>query len=319
MILSPFASLSSNTEGRKKTETECNYRTAFQKDRDKIIHCKAFRRLKHKTQVFISPAGDYYRTRLTHTLEVSQIARTISRALCLNEDLTEAIALSHDLGHTPFGHSGEEALSEILEKNFGIKFYHHEQSLRIVEILEKDGKGLNLCKEVLEGIGGHGSDQPMPKTLEGKVVRLSDRFAYLRHDIEDAIAAKILNKNDLPKKTMKILGRNILDTLVSDIIENSKDKPEIKMSKKIYKAMNDLYDFMYENVYTNPEAKREEKKIPYLIHQLFRYFHYDKNFQKRVPREKQLQHTIDFIAGMTDRFAINKFQELFVPSEWKNN
>ena len=252
-------------------------------------------------------------------MEVAQIARTISKALRLNEELTEAIALGHDLGHTPFGHSGEEALNEVLEKNFGIKFYHHKQSLRIVEVIEKDGKGLNLCQEVLDGIYGHGSDQPDPITLEGKVVKLADRFAYLRHDIEDAIEAKVLTKSDLPKSTMKVLGENILDVLVSDVINNSLNSPKIKMNKTIKKAMNNLYAFMYENVYTNPEAKKEEKKIPYLIHQLFRYYHYNKKFQKRVPIANQLQHTIDFIAGMTDCFAINKFQELFVPREWKDN
>jgi dGTPase len=306
-ILSPHAALSKKTVGRKRMEEECEFRTAFQRDRDKIIHSKAFRRLKHKTQVFISPAGDHFRTRLTHTLEVSQIARTIARALRLNEDLTEAIALGHDLGHTPFGHAGEEALDEILNKNFGKRFHHNLQSLRVVEYIEKNGQGLNLCGEILDGIKNHPSEEPWPKTLEGKVVRLSDRFAYLRHDIEDAITAKVLKKEDLPEKYMKILGEKILDTFVSDIIKNSRGKPDISMSKEVYDAMNGLYDFMYANVYANPDAKREETKVPYILNQLFQYYHHDPDFQK----------TVDFIAGMTDRFAINKFEELFVPREWR--
>jgi len=226
--------------------------------------------------------------------------------------------LAHDLGHTPFGHAGEDALNEILEKNFSAKFYHSNQSLRVVEYIEKNGLGLNLTAEVLDGIKCHGSDKPWPETLEGKVVRFSDRFAYLRHDMEDAIDAKILTKNDLPKDIMQILGNNILNTLVADIIENSRNNPDIKMSEKIYNAMNGLYAFMYGHVYTNPEAKTEEVKIPYLLKQLFRHYHYDETFQKNIPEEEQLQHTIDFIAGMTDRFAINKFQGLFIPSEWKN-
>jgi len=306
-ILSPYATLSKKTIGRKRKEKECEFRTAFQRDRDKIIHCKAFRRLKHKTQVFISPAGDHFRTRLTHTLEVSQIARTIARALRLNEDLTEAIALGHDLGHTPFGHAGEEALDEILKNNFGKRFRHNVQSLRVVEHIEKNGQGLNLCCEILDGILNHPSEEPWPKTLEGKVVRLSDRFAYLRHDIEDAIAAKVLKKEDLPKKYMKILGEKILNTFVSDIINNSREKSDIKMSAEVYDAMNGLYDFMYANVYVNPDAKREETKVPYILNQLFEHYHNDSDLQK----------TVDFIAGMTDRFAINKFEELFVPREWR--
>jgi dGTP triphosphohydrolase len=316
-FLSPYASLSAKTEGRQRPEKECEFRTAFQRDRDKIIHCRAFRRLKHKTQVFISPVEDHFRTRLTHTLEVAQIARTIARALRLNEDLTEAIALGHDLGHTPFGHAGEEALDAILFKNFGTHFRHNLQSVRVVKYIEKDGKGLNLCAEIIDGIMNHPSEAPQPKTLEGKIVRLSDRFAYLRHDIEDSIIAKVLKREDLPEHEMKLLGNNILDTFVSDIIKNSREKPEIKMSDPVFSAMNSLYDFMYANVYTKPEAKREETKVPHLLHQLFLYYHYDVYTQEGVPEAEQLQHTIDFIAGMTDRFAINKFEELFVPSEWR--
>lgn len=254
---------------------------------------------------------------MTHTLEVSQIARTIARALRLNEDLAEVIALGHDLGHTPFGHAGEFALDDILKDNYGQRFHHNLQSLRVVEVLERAGLGLNLCKEVLDGIKNHPSESVWPNTLEGKIVRLSDRFAYIRHDIEDAIDAKVLKKSDLPKKYMDTLGEKILDTLVGDIIENSFDKPNIKLSDKIQEAIDGLYDFMYKNVYTNPLAKKEESKVPILLQQLFRHYHYDAKFQKGIENAQQLQHTIDFIAGMTDRFAINKFNELFVPSEWR--
>lgn len=311
-ILSPYAALSSRTKGRKRPEKECDFRTAFQRDRDKIIHCKAFRRLKHKTQVFISPVEDHYRTRLTHTLEVAQIARTIARALRLNEDLTEAIALGHDLGHTPFGHKGEEVLDNIVQE-YGRRFFHNEQSVRVVEIIE----GLNLCFEVIDGIRNHTPSNPWPETLEGCLVRIADRIAYLRHDIEDAIRAGILTERELPRKQMKVLGKNILDRIVTDIIKNSRDKPKITMSKEVNKAMDGLYDFMYEKVYTNPTAKSEEAKVPEMLCLLFRHYHYNADFQKGLKEEQQLQHTIDFIAGMTDRYAINKFTELFVPTEWR--
>ncbi|KPJ66581.1 deoxyguanosinetriphosphate triphosphohydrolase [candidate division WOR-1 bacterium DG_54_3] len=316
-FLSPHATLSSKTKGRRKPEKECDFRTSFQRDRDKIIHCKSFRRLKHKTQVFISPVEDHYRTRLTHTLEVSQIARTIARALKLNEDLTEAISLGHDLGHTPFGHAGEYVLDGILKENYGRRFFHNEQSVRVVEIVEREGKGLNLCLEVIDGIRNHTPDDPWPETLEGCIVRISDRIAYLRHDIEDALRAGVLSEKQLPAQPMKALGKNILDRIVTDIIQNSRGKAKINMSKEINQAMDGLYDFMYENVYINPTAKREEAKVPELLRQLFRYYHYNRNFQKNHKEAEQLQHTIDFIAGMTDRYAINKFQELFVPTEWR--
>ena len=316
-FLSPQAAPSSATRGRKHPEKEDDLRTAFQRDRDKIIHSKSFRRLKHKTQVFISPVEDHYRTRLTHTLEVAQIARTIARALQLNEDLTEAIALGHDLGHTPFGHAGEFVLDDILKENYGRRFFHNEQSVRVVESIEKDGKGLNLCWEVIDGIKNHTPDDPWPQTLEGCIVRIADRIAYLRHDIEDAIAAGVLTKEQLPVKEMQTLGENILDTIVSDIIKHSYHKPKIGMSEAVQSAVDQLYDFMYKNVYTNPAAKREETKVPELLRQLFRHYHYNLEFQKGLKEEEQLQHTIDFIAGMTDRYAINKFQELFVPDEWR--
>ncbi|MBU0672041.1 MAG: deoxyguanosinetriphosphate triphosphohydrolase [Candidatus Margulisbacteria bacterium] len=318
-FLSPYAALSSETKGRKKPEKECNFRTAFQRDRDKIIHCKAFRRLKHKTQVFLSPVEDHFRTRLTHTIEVSQIARTIARALRLNEDLTEAIALGHDLGHTPFGHAGEYVLDDILKENYGRRFDHNEQSVRIVEVLEKDGQGLNLCDEVIDGIRNHTPDDPWPGTLEGVIVRYADRIAYLRHDIEDAITAGVLTQAQLPKARMKVLGKNILDTIILDMIKHSRGKKKIAMSKKVQTAMDGLYEFMYKHVYTDPTAKKEEAKVPILIRQLFRYYHYNSDFQKGYRSEEdQVQHTIDFISGMTDRYAVDKFQSLYVPGEWQS-
>lgn len=316
-FLSPYAALSSKTKGRKTPEKECEIRTAFQRDRDKIIHCKAFRRLKHKTQVFISPVEDHYRTRLTHTIEVAQIARTIARALQLNEDLTEAIALGHDLGHTPFGHAGEDSLDDILKKNHGRRFFHNEQSVRVVEVIENDGKGLNLCTEIIDGIRNHTQDDPWPETLEGCVIRFADRIAYLKHDTDDAIRAKVLTKKQLPAKPMKILGVKFLDRMVKDLVKNSRGKPKLAMSKEIQEAMDELYEFMYKNVYTNRTAKREESKIPKFLHMLFRHYHYDLDFQEGIKKEDQLQHTVDFIAGMTDHYAINKFQELFVPTEWR--
>ena len=315
-FLSPHAALSSRTRGRRHPEEECDYRSAFQRDRDKIIHCKSFRRLKHKTQVFISPVEDHYRTRLTHTLEVSQIARTLARALKLNEDLAEATALGHDLGHTPFGHAGEYVLDDIL-KEHGRRFFHNEQSVRVVEMLEKDGRGLNLCREIIDGIRNHTPDDPLPFTLEGQLVRLSDRIAYLRHDIEDAIRAGVITQDQLPGQPMKLLGDHILDPIIESIIGNSRDKSEIKMDPDIQIAMDQLYDFMYQNVYINPAAKREESKVPEMLKLLFRHYHYDREFQKGFEEKEQLQHTVDFIAGMTDRYAISKFEELFVPDEWR--
>jgi dGTPase len=315
--LSSYAALASKTRGRVMPEQEDDFRTAFQRDRDKIIHCKAFRRLKHKTQVFISPVEDHFRTRLTHTLEVAQIARTIARALRLNEDLTEAIALAHDLGHTPFGHAGEFVLDDILKTNYGRRFFHNEQSVRVVEVIEHDGKGLNLCQEIIDGIRNHTPDDPQPETLEGRIVRLADRIAYLRHDIEDAIRAGVLGPDQLPKKYTKVLGTNILDRLVGSLIVNSRDQAELKMEPKVQAAMDGLYDYMYKNVYTNPAAKHEEAKVPELLTQLFRHYHYNEAFQSGLPEAEQLQHTVDFIAGMTDRYAITKFTDLFVPNEWR--
>ena len=319
-FLSAYATLAAESQGRQKPEAECPFRTAFQRDRDKIIHCKSFRRLKHKTQVFISPVEDHYRTRLTHTIEVAQIARTIARALQLNEDLTEAIALAHDLGHTPFGHAGEAVLDEILSKNYGCHFYHNEQSVRVVEALENDGQGLNLCYEVIDGIRNHTPDDPWPETLEGCIVRYADRIAYLHHDIEDAIRAGVIKQRELPKQHLAILGKNILDTIVTDMIKQSRHRSKIKLSPAVQAAMDGLYTFMYKRVYTDPIAKKEESKVPILMRQLFRHYHYDQKFQAGyTSSEVQVQHTVDFIAGMTDRYAITKFQELFVPDEWRLN
>lgn len=290
-------------------------RTAYQRDRDKIIHCKSFRRLKHKTQVFISPRGDHYRTRLTHTLEVAQIARTIARALRLNEDLTEAIALGHDLGHTPFGHGGEAVLDEIL-KHYGMRFDHSEQSVRVATVIEK----LNLCSETIDGIRYHTHTREWPHTLEGCAVRYADRIAYIRHDIEDAIDAGVLNKGLLPRKYLKVFGKNMLDTIIFDIIKTSRGKKHIRTSKKIGDAILGMYNFLYKKVYTNPTAKEEETKVPAMLKLLFRYHLYNPKeipgYKKSMGEKEALQLTVDFIAGMTDRFAIDRFEELFVPKEW---
>ena len=323
-FLSKYAAKANRSKGRKIKIKEDNIRTCFQRDRDRIIHSRAFRRLKHKTQVFISPVGDHYRTRLTHTIEISQISRTIARALNLNEDLTEAITLGHDLGHTPFGHAGEYVLDDILRKLPGAPkkcFKHNEQSIRVAEKLEKNGKGLNLTWEVLDGILHHPQkDKQFPATLEGQIVRYSDHIAYIRHDIEDAINAGVLSEKDLPKKYMKILGKNILDTIIPSIIKHSKGKNKITMDRKVESAMNGLYGFLYEKVYTNSTAKGEEKKIPHLLNELFT--HYLENpakipgFKKNWNKAKIIQNITDLIAGMTDRYATSKFTRIFIPSEW---
>ena len=260
-LLSPYAAHSGHSRGRERQEEECDVRTVYQRDRDRILHCKAFRRLKQKTQVFLAPEGDHYRTRLTHTLEVAQNARTIARALLLNEDLTEAIALGHDLGHTPFGHAGERALNRISEEYGG--FHHNEQSVRVVERLEKDGKGLNLTAEVRDGILNHQTSL-MPMTLEGKIVRLSDKIAYINSDIDDAIRAGIIREEEIPKELTDVLGdttNSRLNTLVHDIVHNSEGKNEICMSSDVEKAMYALRKFLFANVYTNPIAKGEELSL----------------------------------------------------------
>lgn len=317
-ILSPYASLSANTLGRDIPEAECKLRTPYQRDRDRIIHCKSFRRLKHKTQVFLSPEGDHYRTRLTHTLEVAQIARTIARALLLNEDLTEAISLGHDLGHTPFGHAGERALDGLFEQGFR----HYEQSVRIVEKLENNGKGLNLTKEVRDGILCHTKGREAI-TLEGRIVRLADRIAYINHDIDDAQRAGVFSENDIPKEITSVLGAKRserIDTLVHSVVENS-DKGAIKMDTEIKEAFDKLNDFMYKYVYYNPYAKAEERKVPNLIGTLYKYLSNPDNLPEDIKFVAEYEGVeraaCDYIAGMTDHFAIQLFQNIYVPKSWK--
>ena len=319
--LSPFATLSVNSRGRDREEPQCDIRPVFQRDRDRILHCKSFRRLKHKTQVFLSPKGDHYRTRLTHTLEVSQNARTIAKALRLNEDLVEAIALGHDLGHTPFGHAGERILNELCEEGYR----HNEQSVRIVEKLEKDGKGLNLTWEVRDGILNHQTSM-MPHTLEGKIVRLSDKIAYINHDIDDAIRAKVMSEEDIPLEIRKVLGmttKERLNTLIHNIIMNSMGKNDIVMSEEIGGAMQGLRKFMFQKVYTNPAAKGEEAKAERLLCEL--YAHYMGHIEI-LPEQYQRMHSegekkervvCDYISGMTDQYAVAKYREFFLPKAWE--
>lgn len=319
--LSPFATLSVNSRGRDREEPQCDIRPVFQRDRDRILHCKSFRRLKHKTQVFLSPKGDHYRTRLTHTLEVSQNARTIAKALRLNEDLVEAIALGHDLGHTPFGHAGERILNKLCDEGYR----HNEQSVRIVEKLEKDGKGLNLTWEVRDGILNHQTSM-MPHTLEGKIVRLSDKIAYINHDIDDAIRAKVMSEEDIPLEIRKVLGmttKERLNTLIHNIIMNSMGKNDIVMSEEIGGAMQDLRKFMFQKVYTNPAAKGEEAKAERLLCEL--YAHYMGHIEI-LPEQYQRMHSegekkervvCDYISGMTDQYAVAKYREFFLPKAWE--
>ncbi len=320
--LSPYASLSRDTRGRDVWEEPCDIRPVYQRDRDRILHCKAFRRLKHKTQVFLAPEGDHYRTRLTHTLEVAQIARTIARSLRLNEDLTEAIALGHDLGHTPFGHSGERILDEVCPDGFA----HYKQSVRVVEVLEHDGKGLNLTKEVRDGILNHRTSGH-PSTLEGAIVRLSDKIAYINHDIDDAIRARIFREEELPQVYTSVLGHSVrgrLDTMIHDIIINSMDQPEIIMSPGMEEAMQGLRSWLFEHVYLNEIPKAEEGKAQQMIASLYRYYmeHVIELPEEYVllmvqKGEKKERVVCDYIAGMSDSYATAKFVELFVPKAWK--
>ena len=319
--LSPYATLSIHSKGRDVYEEPCDIRPVFQRDRDRILHSKAFRRLKNKTQVFLTPKGDHYRTRLSHTLEVSQNARTIAKALRLNEDLVEAIALGHDIGHTPFGHAGEFVLNGLCENGFR----HNEQSVRIVEKLEKDGKGLNLTWEVRDGILNHQS-RLMPHTLEGKIVRFSDKIAYINHDIDDAIRAGILEETDIPAEYRAVLGsttRERLNTLVHDIIAQSMGKSEICMSESVENAMHALRSFMFTNVYTNPIAKGEEVKARNMLEGLFYYYmehpeELSDEFRTMLEsgRDPLERVVCDYISGMTDQYAIYKFEEYFVPKAW---
>lgn len=322
LIFSPYASFSDESRGRDRDEEPCPMRTIYQRDRDRIIHCKTFRRLKHKTQVFLAPEGDHYRTRLTHTLEVAQIARSIARALNLNEDLTEAIALGHDLGHTPFGHAGERTLNSLCPMGFA----HYKQSIRVVEFLEKDGQGLNLTWEVRDGILNHRTSGS-PSTLEGKAVRLSDKIAYINHDIDDGIRAGILKESDIPSEYTDVLGNSTkerLNTMISDIIMNSIGKNDLVMSEPVRKAMTELRKFMFESLYLNPTAKSEEAKADKLITELYRYYvaNTDKlpdTYKRFITEfdERPEQVVCDYIAGMSDHYSISKFQEIFVPKAWK--
>ena len=316
-ILSPQAALAAESRGREQPEEPCEVRTCFQRDTDRIVHSKSFRRLKHKTQMLLSPAGDHYRTRMTHTLEVSRIARTIARALRLNEDLTEAIALGHDLGHTPFGHAGERALQEIYPGGFE----HNAQSLRTVDRLEKDGRGLNLSWEVRNGIRWHTGEQ-WPDTLEGRIVRFSDRIAYVNHDTDDAVRAGLLKETDLPAFVREVLGDHYsrrIDTVVRDIVHSSGE--DIRMSPPVEQAMTVFRDFLFERVYRNPVAKSEERKVEDMLRALYEHYLADPSrlppdYRAVADAEGPARAVCDYIAGMTDQFAVSVFGELFVPAGW---
>lgn len=312
--LSQYACMSGKSKGREREYIPCDLRTEFQRDRDRIVYSKAFRRLKHKTQVFIAPLGDHYRTRLTHTLEVSQIARTISRALRLNEDLTEAIAMGHDLGHTPFGHAGERALDALSPNGFR----HNKQSLRIVKDLE-GGSGINLTYEVMDGILNHVGEN-YPYTLEGRVVRMADKIAYINHDIDDAERAGILTEDKLPKECTDVLGHSHgkrIDTIVRDLIATSEN--DIMLSGEVKKAVEALEAFMFENVYIKSEAKKEETKVYGIVEALYKYFIAHTELLKDEPGYGEVDPSVtvcDYISGMTDIFCIYKYNELFVPESW---
>lgn len=316
--LSHVATFAGDSKGRERDEPEDPVRTVFQRDRDRISHSKAFRRLKHKTQVFLAPEGDHYRVRLTHTLDVSHIARTVARALRLNEDLTEAIALGHDLGHTPFGHLGEQALGPFL----GRPFRHSEQSLRVVDYLEDDGKGLNLTWEVRDGIVNHPWSMPPPATLEAQVVRFADRIAYINHDLDDAVRAGVLDAAELPRQPLDILGHTHgarINTLVIDLIDQSADQPEVRLSPAVFSALDALRDFLFEQVYTREGARSEHEKAVRLLRDLFSHF---LEHPEEMPPEYHQSpgdlptRVADFIAGMTDRYALRTYERLFLPQGW---
>ena len=319
--LNPLAAFADQSKGRPSPEEdrEWDVRTCYQRDTDRIVHSKAFRRLMHKTQVFLQPEGDHYRTRMTHTLEVARIARSITRALGLNEDLAEAIAMGHDLGHTPFGHAGERVLTEML----GRPFRHNEQSLRVVDVLEKDGAGLNLTHEVRNGILCHTGD-PWPATLEGMVVRRSDQIAYVNHDMDDAIRAGVLSDDDVPRSIAAVLGHNHrerINSLVCDAIVTSREAGTVQLSPKVDTALRDLRSFMFDRVYRNPVVKGEETKAKDMLKQLYEYY---VNHPEALPEDFQpqmsfegLERTVcDYIAGMTDNYAVDKFEEIFIPLGW---
>jgi len=316
--LSERAVLSALSKGRERTEEPDPLRTCFQRDRDRIVHSKAFRRLKHKTQVFLAPEGDHYRVRLTHTLEVSQIARTVARGLRLNEDLTEAIALGHDLGHAPFGHLGEQALSPFL----GRPFRHSEQSLRVVDHLENDGEGLNLSWEVRDGIVNHPWSMPAPSSAEAQVVRFADRIAYVNHDVDDAVRAGVLAADELPDEVLNALGRTHserINTLVTDLIEASEGAPDVRMSDRVFQGLDALRDFMFERVYLRGEQQAEQEKAVALLRSLFAYY---LDRPEEVPEEYHRApgdlptRVADYVAGMTDRYALRTYERLFLPQGW---
>ena len=321
--LSEKAQFSDATLGRPRPEaaTENDVRTCYQRDSDRILHSKSFRRLMHKTQVFLQPEGDHYRTRMTHTLEVARVARTITRALRLNEDLSEAIAFGHDLGHTPFGHAGEVALTEVTGK----PFRHNEQSLRVVDFLEKDGQGLNLTYEVRMGILGHSRSGPLPATLEGQIVRISDQIAYINHDIDDAMRAGILTNDDIPREIADILGdthRDRINTLVTDIIFHTAETKILGMTEPVAAAMEALRSFMFERVYKNPVAKGEEAKARDILKRLYEYYiahpqALPADFQPQLDFDGMERTVCDYIAGMTDKYAMYKYDELFIPTAWQ--
>jgi dGTPase len=316
--LSPNATLASASKGREHDEPQDDLRTCFQRDRDRIVHSKAFRRLKHKTQVFLAPEGDHYRVRLTHTLEVSQIARTASRALRLNEDLTEAISLGHDLGHTPFGHLGEQALTPFL----GRPFRHNEQSLRIVDHLENDGEGLNLSWEVRDGIVNHTWSMPPPSTPEAQLVRFADRIAYVNHDVDDAVRAGVIGQDELPARAVEVLGSTHsarINTLVTDLVERSAGGPEIALSDDVFRALDGLREFLFDNVYLRDEARSEQDKAISMVRSLFAHY---LDHPEEVPQEYHRApgdpptRVADYIAGMTDRYALRIYEQLFLPQRW---
>ena len=318
MLIGPYGVLSENSRGRLQPEPECDIRPCFQRDIDRITHSKAFRRLKHKTQVFLQPEGDHYRTRLTHTLEVTRLSRTVARALCLNEDLAEAIALGHDLGHTPFGHAGERALNRIYEGGFK----HYEQSLRVVDLLERDGRGLNLCYETRMGILNHTHGAP-DDTREATTVRLCDRIAYIKHDLDDSIRAGLLTAQQVPERIRRACGeRNSerINAFLTDLIQNSAEG-ELKMSPEMWETFLFFHSFMYSDIYTNPIAKSEESKVEGILSRL--YDHYTahpedlpKDFQPIVEREGRGRAACDYISGMTDGYAMEKYGQLFIPFAW---
>jgi dGTPase len=316
-FLSPQATRSYPAQ-RQREEPDSPLRTPFQRDRDRIVHSKSFRRLKHKTQVFVAPEGDHYRTRLTHTLEACGIARTVARALRLNEDLTEAIGLGHDLGHPPFGHAGEETLDEALREQCGGGFRHNEHSLRVVDVLERDGQGLNLTEQVRDGILNHTGSRK-PATLEGQIVKLVDRVAYINHDIDDALRAGILHQEDLPVEELELLGptgSQRIDTLVRDIVDHSEGSEEIRQGREVGQAMLRLRKFMFDRVYLGPDARREHRRVQRTMRGLFQhYLASPDEIPNLDPQASECQRVADYIAGMTDRFCIAKFTELTVPEE----